>query len=124
MRKNILLVSGLLGLLTLGNTLHAQEFRLSPTPQTYTVQEDSIALPAQYQLQTEADEALAPASVLLHHLLPESTSKASFRISLGIKGDKTVKKYNRYIPETAEGYYLKIDKKSIVIAGTDARGAY
>ena len=124
MRKNILLVSGLLGLLTLGNTLHAQEFRLSPTPQTYSVQEDSIALPAQYQLQTEADEALAPASVLLRHLLPESTSKASFRISLGIKGDKTVKRYNRYIPETAEGYYLKIDKKGIVIAGTDARGAY
>lgn len=125
MKKSILFVSGLLSLLTLGNTLHAQEFRLSPVPQTYTVQqEDSIALPVQYQLQMEDNESLAPASSLLRQLLPEEADKASFRISLGIKGDKAVKKYNRYIPETAEGYYLKIDKKGIVIAGTDERGAY
>lgn len=122
MKKNILFVSGLLGLLTLSHTLHAQDFRLNPTPQTYVAQEDSIDIPVQYRLQTDCHES--PASALLQSLLPGQTAKAQFRICIGIKGDKAVRKYAKYIPAKAEGYYLKIDKKDIVIAAADARGAY
>ena len=43
MRKNILL-TGVLGLLAL-STLQAQDFRLSPLPQVYETQEDSIDIP-------------------------------------------------------------------------------
>lgn len=122
MRKKFLL-SSLLGLLTMG-TLQAQDFYLNPQPQIYVVQEDSIVLPTQYQLQMDHQQATSPATVLLKRLLPNATTRASFQISLGTKGDKTVKKYDRYIPNKAEGYYLKIDRKGIVIAGADERGTY
>lgn len=121
MRKNILL-SGFLGLLTMG-TLQAQDFRLSPVPQEYVAQEDSIAIPAHYALQT----SLAPSSPtlqLLQKLLPARNQEAGFDIRIGVKGDKSIRKYNKFIPQEAEGYYLKIDKKGITIAGADERGTY
>ena len=57
MRKNTLL-TGVLGLLALG-TLQAQDFRLSPLPQVYETQEDSIDIPTHYSLQTSSRFASA-----------------------------------------------------------------
>ena len=53
MRKNILL-TGVLGLLAL-STLQAQDFRLSPLPQVYETQEDSIDIPTHYSLLTSLE---------------------------------------------------------------------
>ena len=55
---------------------------------------------------------------------PEIAPKQKYKVTLGVKGDKEVKKYNKYIPEQAEGYYLKISQKEIVIAGNDERGLF
>ena len=122
MRKNLLL-SGLLGLLTFG-TLQAQDFRLSPVPQVvYETQGDSIARPAEYRLQTTLDAA-SPTLTLLRNLLPGEDQKAKFQIRIGIRGDKSVKKFSRDIPQLAESYYLKVGKNDIVIAANDERGAY
>ena len=55
---------------------------------------------------------------------PEIAPKQKYKVTLGVKGDKEVKKYNKYIPEQAEGYYLKISQKEIVIAGSDERGLF
>ena len=121
MRKNILL-TGVLGLLALG-TLQAQDFRLSPLPQVYETQEDSIDIPTHYSLQTSL-EANSSTLTLLRQLLPGEAQGAKFQIRIGIRGDKSIKKFNRDIPQQAEGYYLKIDKKGIVLAGNDERGTY
>ena len=43
-------------------------------------------------------------------------------ISIGEKGDKSVRKYSRRIPDHEEGYYLSVNEKEIVLAGNDERG--
>ena len=45
-------------------------------------------------------------------------------ISIGEKGDKSVRKYSRRIPDHEEGYYLSVNEKEIVLAGNDERGTY
>ena len=79
----------------------------------YETLQDSIALPVAYSLSADADGAAASAVRLLGTLLPDRQSKAAFRITVGVKGDKAVRKYARRIPAKAEGYYLKVDKNEI-----------
>ena len=121
--KRRLLLSGIIGCLSLG-MLPAQEFHLQPTPQVYETSQDSIALPVAYTLSADLKGEASPALLLLEKLLPGKAEKAPFRISVGTKGDKAVRKYARRIPSTPEGYYLKIAKDEIVIAGADERGTY
>lgn len=121
--KRKLLLSGIMGCLSLG-MLSAQEFHLQPTPQVYETSQDSIALPLTYALSADQKLEDSPALILLEKLLPGKAEKAAFRISIGTKGDKAVKKYARRIPANPEGYYLKIDKDEIIIAGADERGTY
>ena len=124
MKKNKMLLAGLASLLSLGMA-HAQEFALYPTPQVYKLlANDSIAIPTNYRLQASTTTGQQPASELLQAILPGETATAPFKINIGKKGDKNVRKYGRNIPQQAEGYYLKIGKEEIVIAGTDERGTY
>lgn len=53
--------------------------------------------------------------------MPEEVLGASFRVYIGVKGDKIIKKYQHRIPRKSEGYFLKIEKDCIVIAGADER---
>ena len=121
--KRKLLCSVWAGCLSLG-MLSAQEFHLQPTPQVYETLQDSIVLPDAYRFSADVEGAASDAVRLLGTLLPGHQEKAIFRITVGVKGDKTVRKYARLIPSKAEGYYLKVGKNEIVIAGADARGAY
>lgn len=45
-------------------------------------------------------------------------------IVIGEVGDKAVQKYRKFIPDHAEGYYLKVDSDKIVIAGRDGSGTF
>ena len=122
MKKNIL-SAVMLGLLCIG-PLQAQELFLNPMPQEYAINQDGIDIPAQYRMLADDNDALSPAIGLLERVMPGENEEASFRVCIGIKGDKNIKKYARHIPAKAEGYYLKIDKRGITIAANDARGAY
>ena len=57
-------------------------------------------------------------------LKPEIAPKQACKVIMGVKGDKEVRKYKKLIPQKAEGYYLKISEKEIVIAGNDERGLF
>ncbi len=122
MKKELLLLSAI-GLLSFTN-LRAQEFRLQPTPQEYVSQQDSVDIPQQYQLLSGNSLNGKAALPLLRSLLPGETAHAKFRIYIGTKDDKAVKSYKNRIPQRSEGYYLKIEKDRIVIAGSDERGTY
>lgn len=122
MRKKLLLLSAI-GLLSFTN-LHAQEFRIQPTPQEYVFQQDSVDIPQQYQLLSGNSLNDKEALPLLRSLLPGETANAKFRICIGTKDDKAVKSYKSRIPQKPEGYFLKIEKDRIVIAGADERGVY
>ena len=121
MRKTFL-VLGLMGTLSLGS-VYAQEFHLQPTPQEYQAGQDSVMVPVQYSLQAETAFRETPAFHLLNTLFPKGEGKDGFPVYVGVKGDKSVKKYVRRVPKQAEGYYLGIEKDRIVIVGADERGA-
>lgn len=118
------LLLGIISLLATA-TIHAQEFRLQPTPQNYTVQQDdSISIPRQYRLMAGNSLNNGTALPLLRSLMPEEAPDAAFRIYIGTKGDKVVSSYRKRIPQKSEGYFLKIEKDRIIIAGADERGTY
>lgn len=102
----------------------AQVFHLQPTPQKYVGSEDSVSIPARYSLQVGATLRGSAAEQLLAGLFPDAAVTADFSVCIGMKGDKSIRKYAARIPKQAEGYYLKIDKEGIVVAGADRRGAF
>lgn len=102
----------------------AQGFHLQPTPQKYVGSEDSVSIPARYSLQVGATLRGSAAEQLLAGLFPDAVVTADFSVCIGMKGDKSVRKYAARIPKQAEGYYLKIDKEGIVVAGADRRGGF
>lgn len=122
MKKGLLLL-GTFGLLATA-TIHAQEFRLQPTPQEYIIQDDSINIPRHYQLLSGSTLDTGATLPLLRSLIPGEVPDADFRIYIGVGGDNAVKKYRHRIPQKPEGYFLKIEKDRITIAGADERGAY
>lgn len=101
-----------------------QGFHLQPTPQKYVESEDSVSIPARYSLQVGATLRGSAAEQLLAGLFPDAAVTADFSVCIGMKGDKSVRKYAARIPKQAEGYYLKIDKEGIVVAGADRRGVF
>ena len=125
--KRELLLWGAISLLSLG-AVSAQNFHLQPIPQEYREAGVSIAVPAAYNLKLDAELEDSPAARLLKQVLPVKPCCAakggSFVVSLGVKGDKTVKAVKRRIPQQAEGYYLKVSKDGITVAGSDERGLF
>ena len=108
----------------------AQHMAVQPVPQEVQMSGRTLSFPTALHL-VGSDEANVHAVELLRSLLPDAVpcSSASaagrqYRILIGEKNDKSVKKYRRQIPPYAEGYYLSVGKKEIVVAGYDERGTY
>lgn len=108
----------------------AQHMAVQPVPQEVQMGGRTLSFPTALHL-VGSDEANVHAVELLRSLLPDAVpcSSASaagrqYRILIGEKNDKSVKKYRRQIPPHAEGYYLSVGKKEIVVAGYDERGTY
>lgn len=93
-----------------------QEFKLNKNEKT-------MAVPQSYQL-ILSEGSCPHAAEALKQLLPNKQEKTGFKIILGEKGDKAVKKYAKKVPSHKEGYYIEVNDNHIVIAGADARGAF
>lgn len=102
----------------------AREFRLMPAPQECVFQNDQVDIPDSYSLVHGCSVEDTPTLALLDSLMPGRSSGADFSVTVGTVKDREMRKYRNRVPEKAEGYYLKIDRSGIVIAGTDERGAY
>lgn len=99
--------------------MQAQISYINPVPQQVTTSKDGcFDVPAQWNLVSSAPEYITAG---LKGLVPVS-AKADFKVVVGTRGDKSVKSYAKKIPAHAEGYYLHVDKKGIVVAGYDERG--
>lgn len=46
------------------------------------------------------------------------------RLTLGVRGDKSIRSVEKHIPHKTEGYYLLSNEKGITIAGHDERGLF
>ena len=121
--KKCMLLLGAVTLMSWGNGF-AQTVHLQPTPQEVKQATDFVTVPTKYKLAVSADRLGSPAARLLDRVLPGRTTQASFSVTMGVRGDKAVKKVNKRIPKQAEGYYLQISEEGIVVAGADERGLY
>lgn len=102
----------------------AQIISVFPKPQQLTTSNHVFTLPDSYQLVGETEANVYAVNKLKTLLAGKQTDNTSFQIIIGEKGDKSISKYARFIPNYAEGYYLSVTGNSIIIAGQDERGTF
>ena len=108
-----------------GINMYAQQtIDVQPVPQKVTPATQTIKLTGTYQL-NGINEANPYASEALKTILSTDKSvKGGMKIYIGERGDKAISKYKKFIPAQAEGYFLRISPKEIVLAGYDECGTY
>ena len=119
-------------ILTLGLMLcaglgaQAQVSLVNPVPQEVTVAGENslIEAPAEWKINADKKRLSGYVYDALLTASPEVSAKAKFKVTFGVRGDSKVSKYKKLIPAKAEGYFLKVTDKEVVIAGNDERGLY
>ncbi len=129
MKNKKIYLLGVLFLCSTGIPAPAQEINVQPTPQQLSAEGKTIQLPATYRINGEKETSLHAFRALQNllsgnHPSGKQDDTGKFRIHIGEKGDKSVRKYNRQIPDHNEGYYLAVNDKEIILAGHDERGTY
>lgn len=124
MNKKILSVA--LMLLCGWGTTQAQVSLVNPVPQQVVAPEKGELFPAPQRWTVKGDAQRLKGYVYdaLCSAQPEVAADQTFKVVIGVRGDKAVKKYRKFIPEKKEGYYLKVDQSGIVIAGNDENGLF
>ena len=120
MKKTFLAILGL----TAGMTIYAQNVAVQPTPQQVKTSTETLTLTGIYQFNGENEANPFAIKELKEVLVGKHSNKDGIRIYVGERGDKAVRKYNKFIPKQAEGYFLRITPKDIVLAGNDERGTF
>ena len=96
-----------------GLTSIAQNVSLQPPPQQLNEQGKTLSLPAIYRIEGEKEANPHAVKALQGILTGKQSTKEGIRIYIGEKGDKSVRKYNKLIPNHEEGYIcLSMIKKS------------
>ena len=122
MNKKLILAS----LFCLGTAVsQAQVSNINPVPQQVeNLAEFLIDIPAEWTVVTDKTVTSSYALDALNTAAPAVAPKAAFKVTLGWGNQKAIKKYKKLVPTKAEGYYLKVTDKEIVIAANDERGAF
>ena len=110
--------------LLLGVSASAQITSIQPQPQQILSQARNLSLPDTYLIVGDTEANTHAVSALKTLLAGKHSDKNGFRIYIGEKGDKAIRKFARQIPNHKEGYYLAINDKEIVLAGQDERGTF
>lgn len=114
----------LLLLLAVVRTTMAQKTVVSPVPQNIIFSDGITVLSAESQI-VGIENADPYAVKALQDLLQTCKGeKNKVVVCIGERGDKSVRKYARFIPQKADGYYLSVTDERIVLAGNDARGTF
>ena len=106
----------------------AQFSMVNPVPHSVqTVDGEALhEVPQSWALRMDASRASSFAVRALRSGAPQvkENAKAPFTVTLGVKGDKGVKKYASNVPAHAEAYWLEVTKKGIVVVGADEEGLF
>ena len=105
-------------------TGYAQQIDVQPTPQQIKATAETIELNGNYLLNGENEANPYAVSGLKTLLGGNYTAKEGIKVFIGERGDKAVRKYNKFIPKQKEGYFLRIQPKEIVLAGNDEQGTF
>ena len=107
-----------------GMTIHAQQIDVQPVPQQFTEATETLTLTGNYQFNGENEANPYAINGLKTLLNSKQSAKDGIRIYIGERGDKAIRKYNKFIPKQDEGYFLRINPKEIVLAGNDEQGTF
>ena len=107
-----------------GMTIHAQQIDVQPVPQQFTEATETLTLTGTYQFNGENEANPYAINGLKTLLNSKQSAKEGIRIYIGERGDKAIRKYNKFIPKQDEGYFLRISPKEIVLAGNDEQGTF
>ena len=122
MNKKILTL-GLLLFAGLGAT--AQVSLVNPVPQEVEIKDSTLFdAPAQWSIKGNSERLTGYVYDALLTAAPEVTRKADFKVTIGVRGDRAVRRYAGLIPEKSEGYYLAVSGDEAVIAGNDEKGLF
>lgn len=92
-----------------------------PTPQEISGGGRNIEMPQTVKVVKDAKSA-ETITAHLASLFGNNASGKAYPVIVGVKGDKAVKSFSKNIPERAEAYYLCVNEKRMVVAGSDERG--
>lgn len=120
--KKIIFAVGLL--LCLPGSMAAQLRLVNPVPQVVKSASQLTDLPAEWRIVCDASRSGSIAVKALDSATPKATQKAKFTVTLGVRGDKAVKRSAKLAPKQAEGYYLDITPNGVTIVGADEQGLY
>lgn len=103
----------------------AQVSLVNPVPQEVAAKDGAIFdAPAEWKINADKNRMSGYVYDALLTASPEVATKADFKVTIGVRGDSKVNKYKKLIPAKAEGYYMKVTDKEIVIAGNDEKGLF
>ena len=107
-----------------GMTIHAQQINVQPVPQQFKEATETLTLTGSYQFNGENEANPYAINGLKTLLNSKQSAKEGIRIYIGERGDKAIRKYNKFIPKQDEGYFLRISPKEIILAGNDEQGTF
>ncbi len=122
MRKTILTMG--LMLLCGASGMKAQISLVNPVPQKVEKAAGLFAAPTEWRIVCDAKHNGGIALEALKTATPKVNDKAKFTVTLGVKGDKAVKKFNKLLAGKKEGYALDITQKGITLIGQDRQGLF
>jgi hyaluronoglucosaminidase len=107
-----------------GMTIYGQNIDVQPTPQQVNASNETLTLTGVYQIQGEQEANPYALKGLKALFAGEHNTGKGMKIYIGERGDKAIRKYNKFIPKQDEGYFLRISPKEIVVAGNDEQGTF
>ena len=107
-----------------GMTIYGQNIDVQPTPQQVNASNETLTLTGVYQIQGEQEANPYALKGLKAMFAGEHNTGKGMKIYIGERGDKAIRKYNKFIPKQDEGYFLRISPKEIVVAGNDEQGTF
>lgn len=108
----------------LSTTAHAQVANINPTPQKVSSSTSLFAAPKAWKINMARERQNSYVVKALEELTPAIAQRAPFTLTLGVVGERAVSKFKHLVPAQAEGYYMAVGPKGVVIAGRDERGLY
>jgi len=118
------LTIGIISALALAGSLpaNAQFNIVNPLPQK--IQATGFAtVPQSVRIKTTSQRQQSIAVAALKSALKVEQG-AKFTVTLGVKGDKSVKAYTKHLPDKAEAYWLSVGDKGAVVVGNDEEGLF
>lgn len=103
----------------------AQISMVNPVPQQVEIIGNALLeAPNEWVIKYDASRKETVALATLRTAGVKESSDAHFTITLGLIGDKAVKRLKGLVPAKAEGYYLELTEKGATIAARDEQGLF